>query len=260
MSDSRIPAPLTALVDRAGSAGIFCDFDGCLSPIVPDPDDARAVRGGPSVLARLARRFAVVGVVSGRSVADLARRMRAPGVRLIGLHGMEELRDGSVTVVPEAEAARSAIERAGDGLARSLRGVRGALLERKGLALAVHFRRAADPDEAERIATPLVIEVAEGAGLVVVPGRRILEVRPRDAGNKGVAVRKLIEEHRLTAGLTAGDDVGDLPAFAALDGLDVAVRVAVASPESPPELSERADVVIDSPQEFVRLLRRLNPR
>ncbi len=258
MRSPRIPGSLAALADAASSAGLFCDFDGCLSPIVSDPDRARAVRGASSVLARLARSYAVVAVVSGRSAADLARRMRAPGVRLIGLHGMEDLRNGAVTVRPEAEAARAAIERAGEGLERSLRGVRGALLERKGLALAVHFRRAADPDEAERVASPLIAEAAEAAGLVVVPGRRILEVRPPGGGDKGDAVRRLIEEGRLTAGLMAGDDVGDLPAFAALDGLEVAVRVAVASHESPPALTERADVVVGSPQEFVALLRRLS--
>jgi trehalose 6-phosphate phosphatase len=159
---------------------------------------------------------------------------------------MEELQGGTVVVQPEAEAARSSIERAGEKLMRSLHGVRGALLERKGLALAVHFRRAADPDETERIAAPLVIEAANEAGLAVVPGRRILEVRPMEAGNKGD-----------TAALAAGDDVGDLPAFAAIEGLEVAVRVAIASPESPSTLVERADIVLDNPQDFVRLLRRL---
>lgn len=252
-----VPAVLGALSDSAAEAGVFCDFDGCLSPIVPDPDQARPVRGASSVLTRLARRFAVVAIVSGRSAADLARRMRAPGVRLIGLHGMEEIRNGVVTVVPDAEAARDAVGRAASRLEDALRGIRGAALERKGLALAVHFRRASDPVEAERIASPLVVQAAAEAGLAVVPGRRILEVRPMEGGDKGDAVRRVIAEHGLRAGMVAGDDVGDLPAFGALEGLRVAVRVAVASAESPTALTERADVVVGSPHEFVGLLRRL---
>ena len=252
-----VPAALAALNDSAAEAGVFCDFDGCLAPIVPDPDEARPVRGATAVLTRLVRRFAVVAIVSGRSVADLSRRIRAPGVRLIGLHGMEEIYGRVVTVVPEAEAARDAVERAAERLERSLRGVRGALLERKGLALAVHFRRASDPVEAERLASPLVIEAAAEAGLAVVPGRRILEVRPMEGGDKGDAVRRVVEEHGLRAAMVGGDDVGDLPAFAALEGLEVAIRVAVASAESPAALTERADLVVGSPQEFVGLLRRL---
>ncbi|MGH2786118.1 MAG: trehalose-phosphatase [Actinomycetota bacterium] len=254
---SAVPAVLAGIVARPEQAGIFCDFDGCLSPIVPDPDDARPVRGASSVLERLSKRYAAVTIVSGRSVVDLARRIRVRGVRLIGLHGMEELRHGVVTVLPEAEAARDAVERAAERLERSLRGVRGAMLERKGLALAVHFRRASDPVEAERIASAIVVEAAADAGLAVVPGRRILEVRPMEGGDKGNAVRRVIDEHGLAAALAGGDDVGDLPAFAALDGLDVAVRVAVASAESPGALIERADVIVGSPNEFVSLLRRL---
>jgi trehalose 6-phosphate phosphatase len=178
-------------------------------------------------------------------------------VRLIGLHGMEEIRDGVVKVAPEAEAARESVEQAAARLGIALRGIRGAVLEHKGLALAVHFRRAADPEEVERLVSPLVVEAAAEAGLAVVPGRRILEVRPLEGGDKGDAVRRLIAEHGLRAGLVGGDDVGDLPAFAALEGLEVGIRVAVASLESPAALGERADVVVDSPQEYLGLLRRL---
>lgn len=245
---------LDALARAASEAGIFCDFDGCLAPIVPDPDAARPVPGAAEALERLADRFRAVAIVSGRSAADLARRVPARGVRLIGLHGMEEMRDGHVEVAPEVEASREAVDRAATRLAHDLTAAPGAVLERKGLALAVHFRRAADPVEAELRATPLVLAAAEEAGLAVVPGRRILEVRPRAGGDKGDAVRRVIAREGLRAALVAGDDVGDLPAFAALDGLDVAVRVAVTSPEAPPELAARADLVLDSPSALVSLL------
>jgi trehalose 6-phosphate phosphatase len=245
------------LLKAAGDAGIFCDFDGCLAPIIPDPEAAKAVRGATATLERLARRFKVVAVVSGRSAADLSRRVRARGVRLLGLHGMEDVRDGAITVVPEAEAAREAVEATARSLGEALRGVRGAVLEHKGLALAVHFRRAADPEEAERTASPLVHDTAARNGLIVVPGRRILEVRPAGGGDKGDAVRRVIAAESLAAAMVAGDDVGDLPAFAALDELDARVRVAVASDEAPAELVERADLVLGSPAEFVSLLRRL---
>ncbi len=154
---------LSRLARRAARSGIFCDFDGCLAPIVPDPAQARAVEGAAGALERLAGRFLVVAVVSGRSVSDLASRIDARGVRLIGLHGMEELREGEVRVSAVAEAARTAVERAAARLERELAGAPGAVLERKGLALAVHFRRAADPEAAERISPPALVDRADVA-------------------------------------------------------------------------------------------------
>jgi trehalose 6-phosphate phosphatase len=248
---------LEELVAAAPEAGIFCDFDGCLAPIVADPQTSQALPGALSALASLARRFRVVAIVSGRSAADLASRVRADGVWLVGLHGMEELRGDRVWTVPEAEAARETVQRVAERLERELAGVPGAVVEPKGLALAVHFRRADDPLEAELRATPVVVAAAEEAGLAVVPGRLILEVRPHAGGDKGDALRRIITSEGLRAAMVAGDDVGDIPAFEALGALETAVRVAVASPESPPELAAGADLVLGSPEEFVRLLEEL---
>lgn len=246
---------LKALLANPDEVGIFCDFDGSLSPIVMDPDDAQPVGGATSVLTDLARRFAVVAVVSGRPALDLAHRLTAPGVRLVGIHGMEEMADGSVWVLPAAEETRRAVERAAATLERELRDLQGTMIELKGLALAIHFRRATE--EAERLAEPRIAAVAEAEGLTVVPGRKVLELRPPRGGDKGDAVRRLISEHRLRGALVAGDDVGDLPAFSAVSGLSPAVRVAVASEEAPPELLSQADLIVPSPQALIALFRRL---
>jgi trehalose 6-phosphate phosphatase len=252
-------ADLAGLSRHASEAGIFCDFDGSLASIVADPRTAKLVPGASRVLASLAKRYAVVAVISGRAVLDLAKRVRVSGVRLMGLHGLEEVAGGGVTVLPEAEDARAQIERAAETLHRELRGVRGAWIEHKGLALAVHTRRAADPVQTFRLARPAVARIAAENGLVLVPGRHILELRPTAGGDKGSAVRRVVEASNLHAALVAGDDTGDLPAFDAVADLDVAVRVAVASDEAPPELTERADVVVASPQELVELLKKVLP-
>jgi trehalose 6-phosphate phosphatase len=247
-------ADLAGLARRAADAGIFTDFDGSLAPIVADPADSKALPGANRILAELARRFKVVAVISGRAARDLASRVTTPGVRLIGLHGMEEHAGGDVLVLPAAAEARPNVDVAYEMLREQLAGVPGAILEHKGLALAVHFRRAADPEEAEALSAPIVERVARDQRLEVIPGRLILEVRPRAGGDKGDAVRGLIRRYGLKAALFAGDDVGDLPAFHALDGLDPAVRIAVQSEESPEALIERADLVVDGPASLLSLL------
>ena len=79
---------------------------------------------------------------------------------------------------------------------------------------------------------------------------------PVDA-NKGTAVRALLDERGLQRALYAGDDSTDLEAFRGLDDLDLAVRVAVVSAESPGELAGAADVVVEGTAALVDLLRQL---
>jgi trehalose 6-phosphate phosphatase len=102
-----------------------------------------------------------------------------------------------------------------------------------------------------------IAEAAREAGLVARYGRKILEVLPPVGSHKGTAVRRLIEEHGLRRALAAGDDTTDIDSFAALEGLEVAVRVAVTSAEAPRALLDAADLVVESTNEFLALLRRL---
>ncbi len=98
---------------------------------------------------------------------------------------------------------------------------------------------------------------ARADGLVARFGRKLLEVLPPLAANKGTAVHQLLADAGLRRALVAGDDTTDLDAFHALDGLELAVRVAVAADESPPELRDAADVVVGSTDELLGLLRTL---
>ncbi len=102
-----------------------------------------------------------------------------------------------------------------------------------------------------------IADAARREGLVARFGRKVLEVLPAVGSNKGTAVRHLLEERGLQRALAAGDDTTDIDSFRALDGLEVAVRVAVAAAESPELLLETADVVVDGPAAFLELLRRL---
>jgi trehalose 6-phosphate phosphatase len=119
-----------------------------------------------------------------------------------------------------------------------------------------HYREAEDEDAALEYLKQ-VAEHARAAGLAPRFGRKVLEIRPPVEANKGTAVRQLLEEAGLRRALYAGDDTTDLDAFRGLDGLEVAVRVAVSSDEAPEELVSAADVVVSSPAELLELLRRL---
>jgi trehalose-phosphatase len=181
--------------------------------------------------------------VSGRAGEDVRARIGVEGVVCVGSHGLE--------LAPQADRWRRAIA----GFAASAPWPPEEI-EVKGLTVAFHFRSRRDEQEAVRE----LDEIAEAAacqGLVTRYGRKVLEVLPPVGSNKGTAVRALLSEHGLRRAFAAGDDTTDLDSFAALDGLELAVRVAVASPEAPSALLDSADVVVESTDEFLALLRSL---
>jgi trehalose 6-phosphate phosphatase len=246
------------LARHAGEVAICLDFDGTISPIVDDPAAARPLPGIVELLGPLADRFAAVALVSGRPATYLASHAAAPGVRYLGLYGLEEIVDGRVLVDPRLEAARPAVEAAKRDLAADPAVAEcGAYLEDKRYAVAVHLRRVADPG---RWAGPIgeaAARVAAAHDLEVVPGKMVWELRPGVRSDKGDAVRRVLEESGARRPVVAGDDLGDLPAFAVAAEVGGGLRVAVRSDEAPAELLEAADLIVDGPEGVRELLEHL---
>jgi trehalose 6-phosphate phosphatase len=234
---------LQRLAEVPAETGLFLDFDGVLAPIVARPEDAVAPPETRTELERLVARYALVAVVSGRAGDDVRARVGVDGIVCVGSHGLE--------AEPLAERWRRTLA----AFAADAPWPPGQI-ELKGLAVAFHFRDRDDEGAAIR-ELDRIAETARDEGLVARYGRKVLEVLPPVGSNKGTAVRRMLEERGLRRALAAGDDTTDLDSFAALDGLDVAVRVAVGSPESPTALLESADLVLASTDEFVELLRKL---
>ncbi|MCW2702154.1 MAG: Trehalose 6-phosphate phosphatase [Blastococcus sp.] len=250
------------LIARAEEVALCLDFDGTLSPVVDDPQAARPLQGIVELLEPLARRFAAVALISGRPAPYLAEHVAAPGVRYLGLYGLQEMYEGQVRVDPRLEAARSAVDAAAAAL-RESPAVResGAWLEDKVYAVGVHTRRVPDRDRWTDAVDRTAREIAEQYGLEIIPGKMVWELRPAVRGDKGDGVRRVVAESGARAVVVVGDDLGDLPAFAAVaelaaEGHD-GLRVAVRSQEAPPELLAAADLVLEGPEGVLDFLRRL---
>ena len=233
-------ATVARLKEDPARAAILLDVDGTLAPIVARPELASVPGETQAEIRRLVGRYALVSCISGRTGEDARRLVGVDGAVYVGVHGLE--------LSPEAEKWRPVL--------RPFAELDWPWLEDKGLALALHWREAAD-DAAARAELEAVGERARAAGLDVRWGRKVLELRPPVKADKGTAVRALLEQRGLRRALYAGDDATDLDAFRGLDGCEVTVRVAVASAEAPPGLAEAADVVVESPAELLDLLRRL---
>jgi len=242
-------------------AAVLLDIDGTLAPIVRHSDDAHVPEPTRAPLIAVAKRYAVVGCISGRQ-ATVARRIVSLGsIAYVGNHGSELLAPGGTEVEIDPEIAeheptvrRFAQEVWGPELQR-LR-IRS---EDKSAIAAYHWRGAPDEDAAEDAMREIAAR-AEAAGLKTHWGRKVLEVRPPVAMDKGRGVRRLLDGRDLAVGLYVGDDLTDLDAFAALRGLvseqrlGAAVCVGVRSDETPAQLEACADLLVDGPRGVRELL------
>jgi trehalose 6-phosphate phosphatase len=237
--------------DPSGAA-VLLDIDGTLAPIVRHAADAHVPEATRTLLIEIANRYALVGCVSGRR-ATTARQIVAIGtIAYVGNHGGELLRPRATRaeVDPELVAwtarVRAFAQRVMTPELERLR-VRG---EDKDAIAAFHWRGAPD----EHAAAAAVAEIAEHAqqeGFVVHWGRKVLEVRPPVALDKGLGITALLRGSPVTAALYVGDDSTDLDAFRGLrrlvesGRLSTALCAAVSSDEAPEELAREADLTVE---------------
>jgi trehalose 6-phosphate phosphatase len=240
-------ATLAALTADPARTALLLDYDGSLAPIVLHPEEAVPLPGTGEVLDAIARRIALVGIVSGRPVGFLVRHLPASRLAFVGQYGLEWARGGEITVDERALPYTGAVAAAAaEAEARWPE----LYIERKGeVAVTVHWRRApVDEDDVVRE----IDAMARRLGLAVHPSRMARELRPPIGVDKGTAVEHLLDG--MTAAAFGGDDAGDIPAFATLDRLraqgrlERAVRIAVTSSEVPDEVLRNADLVVSGPQ------------
>lgn len=258
---SGAPAPLPPLfepfVAEPAAAGVFTDFDGTLSPIVDEPDAALPLDGVVEALDDLAGRVGRVAVISGRPVEFLQRHFATSPVTLSGLYGLQSVVAGERRDDPSAGAWREAIDdvvaATGGG------GPEGMFVEHKGLSVTLHYRE--HPEAADAVRAWAEGQAAR-SGLELRTARMSIELHPPVGTDKGAVVVALAEG--LDHVCFLGDDVGDLPAFAALDRMRAegrsVVKVVVRSSELAPEMAAAADLTVDGPAEALALLRALIAR
>jgi trehalose 6-phosphate phosphatase len=232
---------LTARITEAPEAtAILLDVDGTLAPIAPRPEDAVVPDETRGLLEQLVPRYALVACISGRPGEEVAELVGVKGIVYVGEHGLE--------LDPRAGDWAPRIAEFADSVDWPA--------ERKRLTVSFHFRTAQN-EQAAVHELRAVADRALAEGLRPRWGRKVLEVRPPVDADKGTALRRLLDERGLRRALYAGDDTTDLDAFRGLDGLELAVRIAVASDEAPNDLGTAADVVVGGPEALADLLRAL---
>lgn len=245
------------LIDRVAAdisgALIATDFDGTLAPISPNPNTVEPIPGARECLTRLSELAAEVAIVSGRNVEYLYQYFPT-GVTLVGLYGLESWKDGQITYHSNAGVWRETM--ADVATAARLRGPDGMRVELKGLSITLHYRE--HPELADAVEEYSKVAAAS-AGLRRRPARMSFELHPPIDEDKGTVLSRLASAYTGPV-VYCGDDVGDIPGFDALDQIAATgrtvLRVAVVSGEMSPELSSRADLLVEGTEGALALLNR----
>ncbi len=195
-----------------GAWALFIDIDGTLLDMAPTPDAVVVPPEVIRILAMLNETFGgAVALSTGRQVSDADRLLAPLQLTTCGVHGTEvRLVPGGQTmtlVAPVPPALLAAVIEVAHMAP-------GALVEPKGVGIAVHYRNVPD-------ARPLLVQelarILQGFGnFALHPGRRVLEIIPRGY-SKGTALVWLMQlaPFQGRRPIMIGDDAGDQPALVA---------------------------------------------
>jgi trehalose 6-phosphate phosphatase len=224
---------------------------------------------GPRTLVALAAQVRGVAVITGRParqaielgrLAEVGEQLAVEGrsLHLLGQYGNERWSsaDGQVVSPPPPGGLAALHRELPDLLAAA--GAPEAFVEDKGLAVAVHTRRLEHPLEVLERLLPLLTEAAQRHDLAVEPGRMVVEVRAPGM-HKGQALRTIHAELGAHGVVFAGDDLGDVEAFRAVEALRAQGcpgLLICSGSEEQRALVELSDVVVDGPDGVLSLLRR----
>ncbi|MFM8828847.1 MAG: trehalose-phosphatase [Actinomycetota bacterium] len=252
------------LRDHPGQSALLFDIDGVLAPIVPNAADARVTDEALALLAALAGRYLLAGVISGRGMAEVDRMVPVPGIARGGNHGLEVAGPGEQAhLVPGAEAAVGRLREFVEALDARALAAHGAWMEDKGASVSLHYREAADPTATGGWLRAEVRPAAIAAGLRTRDGKMILELLPDVDVHKGTALAAIVAAAGARRVLYVGDDHTDADAWQAMREMvasgevDHAWCVLADGPEVDPQVRAQADEAVPGTDGTLALMRAL---
>ncbi len=197
------------LVQMAGSR-LLCvfDFDGTLAPIVARPEQASVPAEVRSQLQQLTE-VATVGILTGRSLADVQPRLGFTPHYIMGNHGIEGVPGWEDRSAAYADLSRQwRVQLSSLLLTQDDPGIQ---LEDKNFSLSVHYRLARDPVASARQLLDLFEHLQPAPRIMA--GKCVFNLLPQGAADKGSALLQLMTATHAQGAIYVGDDVTDEDVF-----------------------------------------------
>lgn len=238
---------------KGGPIALFTDYDGTLTPIVPNPEEAVLSDEMRSLLQHLAQ-HCTVAVISGRDLADVQKMVHLDNLYYAGSHGFDIAGPDVRMQQAEAKASLSELDAAEAWLRNELDKLSGVRLERKQFAIALHYREA-EPDAVQTLETLMQSVLAEHSQLRQSQGKKIYELQPDVKWDKGFAIQWLLEQLDLddptVTPVYLGDDTTDEDGFRVLRDRGIGIRVGADGANT------QATYVLDNPEQVRQFFRTL---
>lgn len=217
---------LTETLTMAAGFLFGFDYDGTLSPIVENPEEATLPDSVEQPLRTLASRNDVqVAIVSGRELQDLRERVGISEAIYAGNHGLELYRDGEDTVQGVTEQHQSRLDEISVQLRSKVADIPGCSVEDKGATITVHVRQAS-LDVVEKVRDIVDGAVEDKPALHVTTGKQVFEIRPVVDHDKGTTMERLRSERPADwATVYLGDDTTDEDAFETIQPEGIGIHV-----------------------------------
>lgn len=247
---------------------VITDIDGTISQIASKPAEAVVTLEMRNVLTRLADKFKLVAVISGRPVKDAQKIVGVDNLLYVGNHGLEYLKNGKIHVEEEIERYVPIIKE----IARKIEennscNIKGILFEDKDLCFSIHYRLCKEPEKAREIILNSIEDALKTTkndnryeNLKIKEGRKIVEIRPPIGYDKGTILEKLTSENQVKKLVYFGDDITDNDAFSKLNQLKSGNKfdgesVLVLSEEIPDYLKKNASFFVKNVEEVQKFFK-----
>lgn len=238
---------------------LFLDFDGTLCRLRRKPSAAKLSVSNFKILKKLAGcKNITLAVVSGRELREIKKLVGIKKIIYAGNHGME-IYGAAARSGRFVKKENNKIKEIRKELRKNLKGIKGVFVEDKGFTVSAHFRMAAGSEEKEiiRIIKKVTLPYEKAGYIRVIKGKKVLEIRPSSAMDKGGCAEYLLKKEEKTrkTGVIPfylGDDQTDEDAFNRLKGKGFCVEVV-----SKKNQETAADYYLKGVQEVRRFLKRL---
>lgn len=217
-----------------GPVFLLLDFDGTISPIVDDPKDAFLNDDFKKILKELTLKPVYLGIVTGRSIQDIKKRIKLKNIFYAGDHGFEIKSKLFSFQYPLASDYKNAIQEILAQIKIQLLPIPGVILQPKKYSNSIHYRKvdSSDLPSFKKKTKSILRPYINSHRVKFFRGKKVYEIKPPVDWDKGKAVEKIVEELRSKSLLSdikpiyIGDDVTDEDAFRSVNKLGgISIRV-----------------------------------